>query len=92
VYLRLLRYYDGHMDDAKRYQRDFDLLMQEAEAEATRRADADRSAIWNAIEKSFNAVATSAKLSEERREALKKQILDRAVEHVRGRGVRRLKK
>ena len=71
------------MDDATRYQREFDILMQEAEAEATRRETADRNAIWHAIEKSFNAVAASANLSPEQTEDWKRRILDGAVEHFR---------
>jgi len=74
------------MDDATRYQREFDLLMQEAEAEATRRTNADRDAIWQSIEKSFNAVAASANFTREKREDWKKQILDKAAERLRTKG------
>jgi hypothetical protein len=76
--------YHVPMDDATRYQREFDLLIQEAEAEAMSRNNADRDRIWRTIEKSFNAMAESAKLTLEKREALKRQILERAVQHIRG--------
>lgn len=71
------------MDAAERYQRDFDLLMQQAEAEATRRQNSDRDEIWRAIEKSFNAVVKSAGLSAEVREAWRKELLDKAVAALR---------
>jgi len=64
------------MTDANRYQKEFDLMMQELEAEAKRRTDLDRETTWKMMEKSFNAMANANKWTTEHREVVKKRLLD----------------
>ena len=64
------------MNDPNRYQKEFDLMMQELEAEAKRRTYLDRETTWKIIEKSFNRVADTLRWTEEEREARKEKALD----------------
>ena len=69
------------MDAAERYQKDFDRLMQEVEAEAKRRDKSRREEAWKIVEKSFAAFADIHKLTPEQREAAKKKLLDQLFAH-----------
>jgi hypothetical protein len=65
---------------ANRYQKDFDLLMQELEAEAKRKEDKNRDTAWKGIEKSFNRFADTHALTGQKREEAKKKLLDFLLE------------
>jgi hypothetical protein len=71
---------DPEMSDADRYQKDFDVLMQEVKAEAERKENADRDAAWKMMEKSFNEFAKSHDLTGQKREVAKKKMLDFLLE------------
>lgn len=62
--------------NAERYQKDFDLIMQETEAEARRRANLDRDAAWRKLEPSFTAMADAHGWTQEQRERKKQFLLD----------------
>ena len=64
------------MGDAGRYQKDFDLIMQEVEAEARRRGNADRDAAWKKLKPSFSVMADANGWTFEQREKKKQFILD----------------
>jgi hypothetical protein len=63
------------MDDAKRYQQDFDLLMQEVEADATLRQNKTRDMIRRKLEKSINSLAAAYGWTIEQREAYRERLL-----------------
>ena len=65
------------MDDARRYQQDFDLLMQEVEADATLRQNKTRDMIRKKLEKSMNRLADAHGWTIEQREAHKERLLVR---------------
>ena len=58
------------------YQKAYDLMIQEVEAEARRRADLDRDTAWKIVEKSFNAMADAKNWGIAKRQAVKKKLLD----------------
>lgn len=64
------------MDDAERYQREFDQLMREAEAKAHQVETQQREEIWHGLRKSFHDVAEAQNWSTKKREAAKKYLLD----------------
>jgi len=63
------------MDDAKRYQQDFDLLMQEVEADATLRQNKTRDMIRRKLEKSINGLAAPHGWTIEQQEAYRERLL-----------------
>jgi hypothetical protein len=65
------------MDDAKRYQQDFDLLMQEVEADATLWQNKTRDMIRKKLEKSMNRLADAHGWTIELREVHKERFLVR---------------
>jgi len=67
------------MNDAERYQKQFDLMMQELEAEAKRRSNVDRDcrdATWKKFRGHFSKVADAKGWTPEQRETLKQRWLD----------------
>lgn len=64
------------MRDADRYQQEFDQMMQDLEAEATKRSDADRAAAWKKLGRSFNKLADTMHWTPEEREIRKQRYLD----------------
>src|SRR5712691_7967856 len=61
--------YIGSMNDAERYQRDFERLMREAEAKAEQLQTRERNTVWSGVERSFNHLAEVQHWSAEQREA-----------------------
>lgn len=68
------------MDDASRYQNDFDLMMQELDSEALRRENIERETMWRHMERGFNEFAERKKLSPADYQRLKKHWLDVACQ------------
>jgi len=64
------------MSGPRDYQKDFDRMMQELEAEAKRRANLDREAAWKIMEKAFTAMADAKNWTASQREAFKTRCLD----------------
>jgi hypothetical protein len=73
------------MNDAERYNRQFELIMQEIQADASLKENADRDAIWRKIERSFNGFADSVypPWSPQKLETVKNDLLDQAVKNLR---------
>jgi hypothetical protein len=68
------------MDDAERYRKEFEQLMQDAEAKAERAQNRDRETIWKAMEKSLNHLADLHNWSAEKRAASKKYLLEHGLD------------
>ena len=63
---------EGNMDDASRYQQDFDLIMQELEAKASRTEKMER----EVAEKFCSKFVDDLKISVERRAAVRKRCIE----------------
>lgn len=72
------------MKDAERYQKEFDLLMQEVNADADFAETSDRQKIWERFGKELTKTLEKT-LPPEYREEAKEAILDRAVLELRKR-------
>jgi hypothetical protein len=64
------------MNDAERYNAEFEQLMRATEQRAQRAEHLEREAIWKLMQKSFNQSADALKWSDEKRAAAKKYLLD----------------
>jgi len=64
------------MNDADRYQREFDLVMQGVEAQARSRTKSERDAAWKRLEPSFTLMADAHGWTKEQREIKKQFYLD----------------
>lgn len=64
------------MNDAERYQAEFEQLMRDTEARAEAGRSRDRDAIWKEFEQSFTRMADALKWSAEKRASYKKNVLD----------------
>lgn len=64
------------MNNADRYQKEFDLMMQDLEAEANRRENLDRETAWKTMQKTFTAMANAHGWDDAKRERVKKKLLD----------------
>lgn len=64
------------MNDAERYNAEFDQLMRQTQDNAERAQNRDKEQIWKGLEKSFNKLADIHNWSIEQRAAKKKHYLD----------------
>jgi hypothetical protein len=64
------------MNDAERYNAEFEQLVRDTQSQAEHAEKQDREAIWKGLEKSFNRLADISGWSPEKRAASKKYLLD----------------
>ena len=64
------------MDDAERYNAEFEQLMRDTQEQAKRTENRDREAIWKGLEKLFGQLADAHNWSPEKRASSKKYFLD----------------
>jgi hypothetical protein len=64
------------MNDAERYNAEFEQLMRDTQADAERAQNRDRETIWKGLQRSFNQLADAHNWSARQRATKKKYILD----------------
>ncbi len=68
------------MNDAERYNAEFEQLMREVQADAESAQNRDREMMWKAMEKPFDRMADAHKWTAEQRAAKKQYFLEHCLD------------